>query len=787
VRTNAVPRRHTRRIERGFVLLALVLALVIFGLSLAVIKINQSAAVREANQVASSGVGKDKIDSALITYAKVNKRLPCPALATDTAGKESGVDASNVCLAKDGVVPWGTLDLSLSDSLDSWGRRISYRVYSGANGFNLSKSLGNSVDGLDAQNCNTSSSLTTGVGTTATVGGCADYHETRSADFLTGKGLTVVDSGSSVTGVAYVLISHGPTGYGSFGSETTGIRMTMPNAASHEYANATAPSNGTYYAEAATTSTVSADSASHFDDLVTYRTASDLITRAGLASRNWGTVSADLTFSQSTITAGATLTMTVTLSSSIPLVSRLTTPLTITIAGSGGTGNVSASTTCLNSAGTAATVSTSGLSLTLPTDTRLPASGTCTITAQVTPTQPAAPNQSAIVYSTAISQYALIATPNLNGTASTTDAAAVRNLSASATRTFTATAPPPKVTSSAGANGSISPLWNQQGVTLNSQQVFTVTPNTGYAASVSGTCGGTLVGTTYTTNPITSDCTVVATFTQVFTVTPSASAGGSISPATPQTVPINTTTSFTVTPNTGYTATVGGTCGGSLNGTTFTTNTITSNCTVAASFYKTTADSTFTVSDFSSALGYSVSANTTTGQKTIAFPGFSVTSMSTSYAYLGYISNSGFTGLGLANAAAGGSVSEITTGVSGAGIRLSLPIAYRYLGITLYRFGTTSGGTVIERASAKFYDANNNVIATQTLKACRNGTGSQAANFSLDPGAYFQTVEITPLLRTVTNAASSFFVGEVAFCLTNSSCKTNYSNSNGSSSDCPYP
>ena len=45
---------------------------------------------------------------------------------------------------------------------------------------------------------------------------------------------------------------------------------------------------------------------------------------------------------------------------------------------------------------------------------------------------------------------------------------------------------------------------------------FLLTPDAGYAvASVGGTCGGTLDGNLYTTNAITDDCTVVATFAAV--------------------------------------------------------------------------------------------------------------------------------------------------------------------------------------------------------------------------------------------------------------------------------
>ncbi|MGO9531063.1 MAG: hypothetical protein ACLP3B_07765 [Syntrophobacteraceae bacterium] len=69
-----------------------------------------------------------------------------------------------------------------------------------------------------------------------------------------------------------------------------------------------------------------------------------------------------------------------------------------------------------------------------------------------------------------------------------------------------------------------------------------------------------------------------------FTVTPSFGANGTIHPSTPQTVNSGSATQFTVTPSLGYSASVGGTCGGSLAGSTYTTNSITGDCTVAATF-----------------------------------------------------------------------------------------------------------------------------------------------------------------------------------------------------------
>lgn len=69
------------------------------------------------------------------------------------------------------------------------------------------------------------------------------------------------------------------------------------------------------------------------------------------------------------------------------------------------------------------------------------------------------------------------------------------------------------VTPSASAGGSISPS-TPQTVTKGSTTTFTVTADPGYTASVGGTCGGNLSGSTYTTNAITASCTVDAMFKQ---------------------------------------------------------------------------------------------------------------------------------------------------------------------------------------------------------------------------------------------------------------------------------
>jgi hypothetical protein len=117
---------------------------------------------------------------------------------------------------------------------------------------------------------------------------------------------------------------------------------------------------------------------------------------------------------------------------------------------------------------------------------------------------------------------------------------------------------------------------------------FTVSPDPFYVASVAGTCGGTLVGSTYTTAPISASCTVDASFTPAaqHTVSPSVASGsGAISPSSPQAVVDGGSLSFTLTPSTGFVIdSVRGTCGGSLQGATFTTNAVTADCSVQAIF-----------------------------------------------------------------------------------------------------------------------------------------------------------------------------------------------------------
>lgn len=141
------------------------------------------------------------------------------------------------------------------------------------------------------------------------------------------------------------------------------------------------------------------------------------------------------------------------------------------------------------------------------------------------------------------------------------------------------------VTPSAGLNGTISPA-TPQTVTGGATTSFTVTPSTGYTAAVGGTCGGTLTGVTYTTHPITADCTVVATFTGSYAITTVANpnGGGTVS-CMPNPVTSGSTSTCTAVPAAGYGLSSISGCGGTAGSASpYATGPITAACTVTANF-----------------------------------------------------------------------------------------------------------------------------------------------------------------------------------------------------------
>ncbi|PHR67022.1 hypothetical protein [Alcanivorax sp.] len=137
------------------------------------------------------------------------------------------------------------------------------------------------------------------------------------------------------------------------------------------------------------------------------------------------------------------------------------------------------------------------------------------------------------------------------------------------------------VTPSVSGNGSVSPA-GAVTVQHNSATAFTLFPNAGHQANVSG-CDGSRVDDVFTTAGITGDCTVLVEFEPILYQVTTEADHGSFTPANPE-VAYGETQGFTVTADEGYEVSEISGCGGTQDGNTFTTGIITAECDVTATF-----------------------------------------------------------------------------------------------------------------------------------------------------------------------------------------------------------
>lgn len=274
-----VPDRLRKR-QRGISGAFVIVAFVVVGLAI-LFAMRLSGTQVSAGQDAANDEKMRRVSAALVSYASANGRLPCPALGIDAQGNAAPNAATATCTAGAEVVPWRTLGLRRDDALDGWGRKIAYRVYTGATGLTQ-------ANGVNATDCSTTAGVpVAGVDSTLTAGyQCNALHNNTYAQFLAGKGFTVNDQGSNRTGVAYVLVSHGETGYGAYGAEANAATARqMPTAGGNEAANAgTTPP---FFVRAHSAPGLAPSDANHFDDVVVYRTLDEVVKASKLVARAW--------------------------------------------------------------------------------------------------------------------------------------------------------------------------------------------------------------------------------------------------------------------------------------------------------------------------------------------------------------------------------------------------------------------------------------------------------------------------------------------------------------------
>jgi hypothetical protein len=253
-----------------FVLLLIVIALLVARL---LTRLGDSA--KDRNDTIAS---LERVQTALDQFAAAagaNARLPCPADPSLDTGVESVRSASD-CNFPTGTLPWMTIGLRRDDAYDAWGRKISYRVYLGNKGSLVRQKGPSMVD------CYDDGTNGPGKGTDAN-GLCKTDHTTSKADYLATGGLSLTEmSNPTRNDVAYVVMSHGPTGSGGY---TVSGDQLDTHAGKDEKDNM--KDTGPFHIDPWSDPDTAVNNNNHFDDLVAYRTIADLATKAGLAPRPW--------------------------------------------------------------------------------------------------------------------------------------------------------------------------------------------------------------------------------------------------------------------------------------------------------------------------------------------------------------------------------------------------------------------------------------------------------------------------------------------------------------------
>jgi len=288
-----------RREQRGVSLLFVgVMLILIVGAILAFLALFGTS--HQAGSLADTAARLAKARDAIDQFAAATGRLPCPTDPTASTGDEDRTGGSSTCNKPTGTLPWRTIGLRPDDGLDSWGWKISYRVYTGAGSLTQD-------GGASMVQCDTSVSTDPGLDANGLCQVDGSGWHTLYSDFYGTKGLKVTDFGTVTTGVAYVLVSAGPTGYGSY--TATGVATTAA-VSTDEVGNTLATGQGgSGFVARAASAGVAASDATHFDDVLAYRTISDLATKSGLVARDWpdGTAAASSSIVLNTANISAAL------------------------------------------------------------------------------------------------------------------------------------------------------------------------------------------------------------------------------------------------------------------------------------------------------------------------------------------------------------------------------------------------------------------------------------------------------------------------------------------------
>jgi uncharacterized repeat protein (TIGR02543 family)/prepilin-type N-terminal cleavage/methylation domain-containing protein len=317
------------------------------------------------------------------------------------------------------------------------------------------------------------------------------------------------------------------------------------------------------------------------------------------------------------------------------------------------------------------------------------------------------------------------------------------------------------ITSSTGANGTISPL-GATTVNYGANQSYTITPNAHYHIATVTVDGTTVAASSpYVFNNVTADHTIAVTFAMnTYTITTSATSGGSISPSGTITVNEGDSKTFTMTPVAGNHISLEKVDGTTVaNNTSYTFTNVTANHTIDVTFAANVGNITIaasghgTVSPTSASLTYGGSSVgiTATADPGYHFTGWAVTvnssyvsiaspsSASTNITATGSLTDGGtatvtatfvpnVSGTITIAAGTGGtvlptSIASLTYGAAGTAIAATANTGYTFSNWTV-----TTNPTYVSVASP----SSASTTITSTTSMPQSGTATVTANFTIN-------------------------------------------------------
>lgn len=295
---------RSRRSQRGLAAATIIIVIILAAVAVALGRNFFDKSV-DLNRRETTDANLRRIGDAVVTFAALNRRLPCPAdgrLPTGhaSAGAEERdvsqkcnvgfvlTAASNQNHQTNGVIPWRSLGLAEPHSLDGWGNRLTYRVAP-----ELVRDNAMNFTACDTAGTGTTSGgqCDPGCSVAALTAGC-----TPPATVTVNKGLpvrkldgTLVSNPTASTGAAYVVLSHGGNGQGAYSSQGA-LQSGTPSSGTLEAANNAA--NVTFVTSLSTTAPQIVDDAAsyaegteHFDDMVLRPTILEVVESAKMSAR----------------------------------------------------------------------------------------------------------------------------------------------------------------------------------------------------------------------------------------------------------------------------------------------------------------------------------------------------------------------------------------------------------------------------------------------------------------------------------------------------------------------